>query len=930
MAMQAQRQTLLTLPLDADEATLETAGGKGAALARMAAAGLPVPPGFHVTTAAYKRFVVENGLQPAILKAAREAGAGDPTAQERAAATIRALFEWGAMPRDLASAIRRAYADLEGNGPAVAVRSSATAEDLPEASFAGQQETYLNVRGEAALLEAVRRCWASLWTARAIGYRARRGIASEDVALAVVVQVMVPAGVSGVLFTANPTTGARDELIVNAGFGLGEAIVSGQVTPDSYVLDKAGLAVRQESIGEKAAMVVPVDGQGTASRPVPTARRRERALSPPVLHELAGLGLQIESLFDGTPQDIEWAVADGACWILQARPITGLPPAPLRDVRWEPPWPGSKWIRRQIVENMPEPLSPLFAELYLREGLERSIDVVFGWLFGPSSLFDEMIDRPLFATVNGYAYMGVNIHLTPVVVLRLLRLEASVVPWLFRHGAAYWRDNALPSYLATVQRWKGIDPARASDEELLQGVRSLAYADAEYWFATAMVIGAAKITDALLDWFLADAAPGRGLTSGRYLRGFPSKTLEAEAALLALAGRIRDSDTLRAVVDTTPAASLRDALSGSAEGQALLDAFDGYLDHYGHQIYNLDFAVPTQADDPLPLLLRLKALARGPARDIEAHRRAMARERDQAVERTARSFDPIRRRVFRRLTGWAQRYGPYREEALFYIGAGWPALRRLALQLGGRLAAAGALERPADVFYLEMSELQAAHAARAAGEVRPDLARLAQERRELRDARTRLHPPAAVPPDYRFKVGPFDMSAFETQQRNVGSGPVLHGFAVSPGRATGPASVIRSPAEFEQMQPSSILVCPTTTPAWTPLFGQALGLVTDVGGILAHGSIVAREYGIPAVMGTGNATGRIVGGARITVDGDAGTVTLLDEAQTAAAAPSPPEPALEPGVPSIAGRLATAAVIAGAVIGAFMWLRRRSAPHRRP
>jgi rifampicin phosphotransferase len=182
---------------------------------------------------------------------------------------------------------------------------------------------------------------------------------------------------------------------------------------------------------------------------------------------------------------------------------------------------------------------------------------------------------------------------------------------------------------------------------------------------------------------------------------------------------------------------------------------------------------------------------------------------------------------------------------------------------------------PDDVFYLGSAELAAAGAARAAGRARPDLARLARERRALREARKRLHPPAAVPPSYRFKLGPIDLSERESQRRNTAEDMTLRGFAVSPGRATASASVILSPADFGTMEPDTILVCPTTTPAWTPLFAQARGLVTDIGGILAHGSIVAREYGIPSVMGTGNATQRIAGGQQVTVDGDAGTVTLV-------------------------------------------------------
>jgi pyruvate,water dikinase len=244
------------------------------------------------------------------------------------------------------------------------------------------------------------------------------------------------------------------------------------------------------------------------------------------------------------------------------------------------------------------------------------------------------------------------------------------------------------------------------------------------------------------------------------------------------------------------------------------------------------------------------------------------------VEETARSFDPLRRNLFRVLLCWAQRFGPEREQALFYMGAGWPTLRRLALELGQRLVESGSLLAAEDIFFLETSEIEATIMARAVGKARPELARLARERRELREARKRLHPPPVVPPGYKVRLGPFDMSAWETQRRNVPEGTTLRGFAVTPGRVSAPASVIRSPADFSRMEPGTVLVCPTTTPAWTPLFSQARGLVTDVGGVLAHGSIVAREFGIPAVLGTSQASQRIRHGQRITVDGNRGLVLL--------------------------------------------------------
>src|SRR5829696_7426128 len=407
-----------------------------------------------------------------------------------------------------------------------------------------------------------------------------------------------------------------------------------------------------------------------------------------------------------------------------------------------------------------------------------------------------------------------------------------------------------------VERWKAEDVASVPSDRLVAGVRALALADARYWFACVVMLARAKITDALLGRFLTTAAPGRNLISGTFLRGFPSPALDAETELEGLAEQVRASDELLTLVAAIPAAGLPEALEGTPVGQAWLTAFSRYLDRYGHQIYNLDFVAPTQADDPLPVLLSLKAMVQQPGHDSRARQRAIVAERDELVEETALAFDPVRRKLFRILLGWAQRFGPDREQALFHMGAGWPTLRRLALELGRRLAESGSLLAAEDIFFLETSEIREAITARDSGQANPKLVNLAHGRRELREARKRLHPPPVVPPDYKVRMGPFDMSAFETQRRNVPEGTTLRGFAVSPGQVSAPASVIRSPDEFLRMEPGTILVCPTTTPAWTPLFSQASGLVTDVGGVLAHGSIVAREYDIPA-LGTGVATQRI-------------------------------------------------------------------------
>src|SRR6266571_1604342 len=389
----------VVLPLNTAGVTLEQVGGKGASLARMALAGLPVPPGFYITTEAYRRFVAAHGLQEAILTAVAAVNPREPATLENASARIGTLFAEGEIPDDIAEAIHKAYAELGGGELAVAVRSSATAEDLPGMSFAGQQETYLNIRGQIRVLDAVKRCWASLWTARAIGYRARQGIASEDVSLAVVVQELVPADAAGILFTANPLTGARDQIMINAAWGLGEAIVGGQVTPDSFVVSKASGKIIEQEITEKDVMTV-LTLEGTREEAVPADRRARAVLSPAQAAELARVGVQIEDLY-GRPMDIEWALHNGHVSVVQARPITALPePAAgsqeTRAAEWKLPQPKGHYMRGSVLELLPDPLSPLFATLGL-PAFSRATSALLSSM-GVANMFPT---GELLTTING-------------------------------------------------------------------------------------------------------------------------------------------------------------------------------------------------------------------------------------------------------------------------------------------------------------------------------------------------------------------------------------------------------------------------------------------------------------------------------------------------------------------------------------------------
>ncbi len=597
---------------------IPAAGGKGANLGELAAAGFPVPAGFVLTTAAYEAFVQANALQDEIVTLAQTAADGRPESAEAAAAQIYVLFRQGTIPDDLAGEIAAAYRKLTASGrAAVAVRSSATAEDLPSASFAGQQETFLNIAGEDALLEAVKNCWASLWTARALAYRQRQGIDPAAVSLAVVVQRLVEAEAAGVLFTADPLTGERDHLLINAAWGLGEALVGGLVTPDAVVVDKATGAVLSRETAVKTTLTA-LTGSGTAEKEVPAAKQRAPVLDDETAAALARLGTRIEAHY-GTPMDVEWALAGGEIAILQARPITALPPAPLKDVTWEPPVPDTIWMRRQIVEHMPEPLSPLFEDLYLQRGLDRTMEDLIARMgraadvrFNMATLLPDGFAR----TINGYAYSTGSLNLDAENLKATLRVYARMGR-LMRMREFDWEGTVLPTYQGIIARWDEIDLATTSDEALLAGMEEMAAADSAFWFGSAVNLGLSRVMDPLFDRLLKSflfraAVPRPGLGSSAFLRGFDSKALDAQAEMEEIAAEIRASDPLRALVEETPAAHLLTRLAGHPEGPPLLAHIEQYLAAYGHQIYNLDFAAPTQTEDPLPMLLSLKALVKNP------------------------------------------------------------------------------------------------------------------------------------------------------------------------------------------------------------------------------------------------------------------------------------------------------------------------------
>ena len=846
-------------------------GGKGANLGELRRAGFAVPDGFVVTTAAYAR-------------------TGDD----------------GAVEPGLAAAIVAACQKLVGDtGAAVAVRSSATAEDLADASFAGQQESYLGITAADTLLRAVADCWASLDSDRARAYRAHQGVDEAGVRLAVVVQLMIDARSSGVLFTANPVNGHLEQTVITAAWGLGEAVVSGLVDPDEIIVDtRAGLVFGRVP-GDKAVEVRPSGGT-TDVCPVDEERRNADVLTDEDARELAAIGAAIEEHF-GSPQDIEWARDAAGFHIVQARPITALAERVDEvDGEW-PVEPKNMYFRASIVEQLPDPLTPLFADLAdlavtdgLRGLMRDLVDLVGGDVEAA-----ENLDLS-FPTINGYAYY----RYSNAAMATFLRVTPGAMRLMFsRRGAAMlfdrWRDDQLPKYREAVALWRGEDAAAASSARLLGAVRALLHAGCYYYTAVQTIIPMAATAEVAWNVAHATLAGTPKASPEVYLLGFDTTPIRAEKALWDVSQWcLRDAALTAALTDpATDALGDRPAGVTPAVWEQWRGRLDEYLAEFGHTTYNLDFVNPVPADDPAPVLRSIRMALAGDAKDPHARQAALAERRERETDALLRRLDPVRRKYARAALARAQELAPAREDALAAMGLAWPVMRRFLGELGARVAAAGVIAVPGDVYWLREDELARLAERLDAAEPTPDDLRGSVEERKARwRGQARLHPPQALPRSRAMSLMDPVMPARQGQ-----TGPVLKGNVGSGGVVTGVARVVSSPDQFADFLPGEILVAPITTPAYTPLFAAAAGVVTDVGGVLSHGSIVAREYGIPAVLGTGTATSRIRTGEVITVDGAVGRVILGD-------GEAPPARA----VPKWVGW----AVAGAAVVGVIVWRRR--------
>ncbi|WP_433510898.1 PEP/pyruvate-binding domain-containing protein [Nonomuraea sp. CA-143628] len=825
------------LPLDDAAADLATAGGKGASLARLTREGLPVPGGFHITTEAYRAFVAD--FRDRILDAA---AAGD-------AAGIAALFAGHDLPAAVAAEIRTAY-EAMGDDVPVAVRSSATAEDLPGMSFAGQQDTYLNIRGDA-LLDAVKRCWASLWNARAIAYREQNGVPHDDVALAVVVQELVDADAAGVMFTAHPVTGARDEIVINASWGLGEAVVGGQVTPDTVVVRHG--AVTESRIGDKTVMTVRTPS-GTHEEPVPEELRRRAVLNPAQAAELAGIGSRIEELY-GTPMDVEWARRDGSFFIVQARPITGLK-QPVEE--WNDSLKSdSLWTGGNLGEAIPDVMTPVtwsFVEMFIHEAMTASalpgFDVVgnIGGRFYMNLSVLYSLARSVGMQKRLSAVEQVFGKLPPgldVPLLKVSRWEVvkKMVPMVINIQRRV-RTNlkGMSAFLATAQRRAEELRARVATTETGPELAALWEREIEPYVITCCRT--------------LEAAGRQGGATLVYTRDKLRKMMGDVDAEAMLTGANTDGElaSLGPVI----------GLGRLARGEIDRDTFARLYGHRGP--HEFEVSIPRPGEDPAWIDAQLAGL-RDVSADTDALLARQKKAREEAWARFAQRYPRQEAKMRDRVTRWNKVVRDRETARSENMRAFW-VLRAFVLR-AGELTGHGD-----DLFFLYLEEIL--------GLLRGDGSAL--ERVPARRATYEMY--AALPPYPALIVGHFDpvrwaadpdrrADIYDARGGSALVSDTVTGFPGAPGIVEGVARVISSPEDGDRLKPGEILVTTLTNIGWTPMFPRAAAVVTDMGAPLSHASIVARELGIPAVVGTGNATMRLRDGDRVRVDGEAGTVELL-------------------------------------------------------
>jgi rifampicin phosphotransferase len=881
---------------------LDLVGGKGANLGLLTAAGFRVPSGFVVTTRAYAEFLQSSGLSEKISGVLSEL---DTHGAEKTCAAIRQLVRNAPMPTEIAESIAQAYSAL-GPDTYVAVRSSGTAEDLAGASFAGLHDTYLDTLGDADVVEAVQNCWASLWTDRAVTYRQTKGFDHLSVGMAVVVQAMVASEASGVLFTGNPLTTATDEVVINASWGLGEAIVQGIVSPDQYTLKLGDLRIKEKLLAHKTVQMIrdPETGKGVVETEIPAQRQNAPALTDDQIRSLGLLGRRVMEYYEGIPQDIEWALADGELFVLQSRPITGVDFSWDADVdSWQPEIEDDDivWSRTLSDDMWTGAKTPLFfsyrGEAWSVDYRQSSVPVIgnpelgklrFIKYYKGEAYTNVEADKIYIQSALPAARPGMALKLPPDMQQEAINSPFSYVDYLKtlararvvypKTGSPYGWMKALEDYTANrVDEANGlpVDQLRTmSDDELRRYIQRQIALENEYnvdlcWPGLFIYVrDLMTILYLIIDkWYDGD----NEYAYPELIAGSPevTVTVREHIDLHQMAKMIRSSTELASAFEARDAQAFFDSLANSDDGRALQQKLDAFLAESGHRGHaDRDIYFDRYADNPEVVHRALQAHIKS-EEDPMVREHANNKRRAEVIEEVEanirrKSFGGLKVEAFRWVLKYVLDFQVWRDNERHYIDRDTYSVKLGFAEVARRLRERGVLTGERDYYFLTQYELYDLLAG----------APVTQLTRAKIDARMRnfdaYNTKEWSPPKFLRRDRPLDTEHIAHE------GGVLKGLPTSRGTVTATARVVKELSQIGRVNKGEIMVANSTDPGWTPVFAVISGVIVETGGLLSHSSCLAREYGFPAAQVEG-ALNLIPDGATITLNGDTGEVFIEND-----------------------------------------------------
>jgi phosphohistidine swiveling domain-containing protein len=866
-------------------------GPKALSLIRLGQIGFKVPAGFCITAAVFREHLEQNNLSARLKVAVDELAKTESQEKEKLLSTLRQAIIQAPLDETIRQGIEQHYCKL--GAQYVAIRSSGTAEDLPGHSFAGQYDTYLGISNLEDCIEAVKKCWASLWTLRAYEYREKNGFDHLKIEMAVIVQSLIAADSSGVIFTVDPVTGSRNSMVIEACFGLGDALVSGKVTPDRFLVGKKKLKLLSQTISEKKIEHTIGRNGLIEEKNISHERSSTCCLDKKQVGKLARFARKIETEF-GSPQDIEWAMYKKKIFLLQSRPITALPP----EKSWED---RQIWCCNPAKEVIPDVATPMTLSV---------IDAMFDVFIDPvfRLLCMDRGKHPIYGLVAGRIYFNGNIwgiifrDLPGTKDLDFMKAagshkglqkavegirdatEEDVPDLKFRRYRFYLRiplviigmlrntpnkgRRILSMIEAKNEKWSRINAANVTVEEIGVCFREIMH-DFNELMSHVLYLFSMLAALPMLDIICKRWLPEGNINSGRLLAGIGGM-VDATAGLdiwrLASAADSK-TEVKNLIISDEDWGTIEGKLSKTESGREFLAEWNRFMLRHGHhcrgelELYNKRWS---ETPDYILKFIRTHITQMDKIDPVQNF--AQAAEQRRQLEKQCREHlkNPLKRMIFNYSLFRAQNGSVFRENVKSEVIKLLTSMRKLLIELGKRFKEKDILKNADDIFFLRYEEIMPI----VKGNADFDIRQVVTARRAEYDKNNSVTPPDTV--FGRFDPDNYAPDIIDKQMQE------LKGLGVSPGTATGKARVVLRANTEEQLLAGEILVAPFTDPGWTPYFVPASAIVMDEGGVISHGSIVAREFGIPAVVNVGSATKIIKTGQKIHVDGDQGVVRILE------------------------------------------------------